>query len=288
MIYKHFKKALLFVLRNIPAKQVKANIVTIAPNTLLKHKVAFITGGSSGIGLAIAKTFVNNGATVVITGRNPDKLEKAKREIEGMNQFENRVIIQVLDNTNIKKYKQIIDNILQRTGRIDILVNNAGIMGGNLPTVDEMEFDRIMNTNLKGPFFFSRLVATYMIENKIKGNILNICSSSSFRPVNSVYALSKWGMRGLTIGLAKYLAKYGITVNGIAPGPTATPMLGQNENNNIDNKYNPIGRMAMPEEIANMALFLVSDLGKTMPGEVVCMSGGAGIFTYDDIRYDFE
>lgn len=95
------------------------------------------------------------------------------------------------------------------------------------------------------------------------------------------------GIRGLTLGLAKSLAPYGITVNGIAPGPTATPMLLEDSQSNITNNSNPIGRYVLPEEIANMAVVLVSSMGRTIVGDMIYMTGGAGIITYDDINYSF-
>ena len=130
------------------------------------------------------------------------------------------------------------------------------------------------------------MIGKYMKENQIKGNILNIASSSSLRPAISAYTLSKWGIRGLTMGLAKALAPYGITVNGIAPGPTATPML-RSYGNNITNNNIPLGRFVMPEEIANMAVFLVSGLGRSVIGDIVYMTGGAGVITYEDMGYNF-
>lgn len=155
-----------------------------------------------------------------------------------------------------------------------------------MPNADSSTYDNVLNTNLKGSFFLSQMVGKYMKENQIKGNILNIASSSSLRPAISAYTLSKWGMRGLTLGLAKSLAPYGITVNGIAPGPTATPML-KSDNNDITNSRIPLGRFVMPEEIANMAVFLVSGLGRSIIGDIIYMTGGAGVVTYEDMSYNF-
>ena len=143
----------------------------------------------------------------------------------------------------------------------------------------------MLNTNLQGTAFMSRIVAKYMIANHIRGNILNIASSSSLRPANSAYTLSKWGIRGLTLGLAKTLIPHGIVVNGIAPGPTATPMLKTDADKDIGHDTLPGGRYALPEEIANMAVFLVSGMGRTIVGDIVYMTGGAGLITFEDMNY---
>ena len=126
-----------------------------------------------------------------------------------------------------------------------------------------------------------------MKQQNIAGNILNIASSSSFRPASSAYTISKWGVRGLTLGLAKSFSPYGIVVNGVAPGPTATPMLLKDKKDDLTFERNPLGRFALPEEIANMAVFLVSDMGRTIVGDIVCMTGGAGVITFDDVNYNF-
>jgi len=171
---------------------------------------------------------------------------------------------------------------------INILVNNAGLVGGELRECTEEKYNAILDTNLKGTFFLSQLVGQYMKENHIKGHILNIGSSSSLRPATSAYTISKWGIYGFTKGLAKILAPYGITVNGIAPGPTATPMLMPDGiKDNLSFPTNPLGRFILPEEIANMAVFLVSEMGRSIIGDMVFMTGGSGVVTYDDVKYYF-
>ncbi len=156
-----------------------------------------------------------------------------------------------------------------------------------MPNATEEEYDKVMDTNLKGAFFLSQMAGKYFVENKIRGNILNIASASSLRPADSAYTLSKWGLRALTLGLAKSLGEYGITVNGIAPGPTATPMMIKGDNANMALERIPLGRYIMPEEIANMGVTLVSEMGRSIMGDIVYMTGGAGNLTYDDVRYSF-
>ena len=119
------------------------------------------------------------------------------------------------------------------------------------------------------------------IAGNVKGNILNVCSASSLRPGNSPYILSKWGVRSLTIGMAKQLIKHGIVVNGLAPGVTDTDKF-THGNDDICKASNPTGRMVTREEIANMAVILVSSLCRMVVGDILYMTGGGGVVTLDD------
>lgn len=267
---------------------VVANVVSLSKNNLLEGRSAFITGGTSGIGLAIAKAMLNAGANVVIAGRNSSKWESTKQSLISENpDFADRIHFIQLDLSVSNDYDKVVTEIITYIPKFDILVNNAGTLGCQFGTGSEEEFDKVLNTNLRGAFMLSQAVAKYFVSQGIKGNILNIGSSSSFRPASSAYTLSKWGIRGLTLGMAKSLIGKGIVVNGIAPGPTATPMLLTEGQKNIDLPTNPLGRYAMPEEIANMAVILVSNIGRTIVGAIVPMTGGAGIITFDDMKYGF-
>lgn len=282
------KRAFNYIIKGIPVKQVTAQITTLPPNQLLINRIALITGGTSGIGFQIAKAFLNSGASVCITGRELSKVNTTCDKLKLYSSlFKNRVYGIVLDNKDVPSYHIKIREVLEHFGRIDILVNNAGILGGEIATCSEETYDNILDTNLKGMFFLSKEIGRYMKDNEINGNILNIASSSSLRPAASAYTLTKWGTRGLTLGLAKTLAPYGITVNGIAPGPTATPMLGKKEGEDIAYTRNPLGRFTLPEEIANMAVFLVSDMGRSIVGDIIYMTGGSGLVTFDDVDYNF-
>ncbi len=265
-------------------KPITALINVIEPTEVLNGKTVLVTGGTSGIGKAIAETFCKAGATVIITSRSKEKAEMAANEISA-----DRVIGIGLDSTDIKNLRnRLVEIKTMLNGRaIDILVNNAGLVGGDIRNTSEADFDKIINTNLKSVFFLSRLIAEDMVKNGIEGNILNIASSSSLRPAISAYTLSKWGLRGLTQGLAKMLAPHGIVVNGLAPGPTATPMLGKKDYSDIALPTSPIGRYALPEEIAAMALFLCGPQGRTIVGDIVYMTGGAGVIENNDMNYDF-
>lgn len=165
--------------------------------------------------------------------------------------------------------------------RIDILVNSAGVVSrSDFLDMSESEYDSIMDINAKGTFFMSQAVARYMIENQIKGHILNVTSSSALRPAWTPYQMSKWAVRGLTLGIADKLLPHGIVVNAIAPGPTATPMLGKNGRDGIWHPTTPAGRYAMPSEIAALATFMVSGMGDMIVGDTFYMTGGSGTVSY--------
>lgn len=296
MSIKHFVKRGLKILLKRPATPITANIVQLAPTSLLSGRVALITGGTSGIGYAIADAMLRaDAAAVVITGRNEERLKKSVANLlTGGDNREGRIFFEVMDNRKIDTFEAHFQNILSmlsmRLGKqsgVSILCNNAGILGAQFGTATEEEYDAVLETNLKGVFFLSQLVANYMKREHIKGNILNIASSSSMRPAASAYTLSKWGIKGLTLGMAKSLIPLGIVVNGLAPGPTATPMLIEDPEEGIGNPSNPLGRYATVEEIANMAVVLTSGMGRTIVGSTVFMTGGAGIITYDDMLYTF-
>ena len=254
----------------------------------LDGRMALITGGSSGIGYAIAKSFLVNGAGVVLCGRNEVNLENAKEKLCTECRCENlRIETLVLDISKVEDMKKTLLTYLAKDNvRIDIFVNNAGINGGDLfPNTREEDYDSILETNLKGMYFISQEIANYMINNRISGNILNITSSSALRPAISPYIISKWGERGLTLGMAKKYIPYGIVVNGLAPGPTLTPMLKKDAENDLYLEYSPSGRYAAPEEIGNLATVLVSNMGRMIVGDTIYATGGAGVVTFDDMSY---
>ncbi|MDY4576877.1 MAG: SDR family oxidoreductase [Anaerobutyricum hallii] len=280
-IVRMIKKGMKEVLRYTPAK--KAVNIPVLYGELLKDKTALITGGTSGIGLAIAEAFVRNGASVIITGRNPKKLEDACNSLKQISSA-NKVYGTTLDNTDVSLMKDEFMKILNmiQDDHIDILVNNAGVLNKtSFGSVTESDYDNVMDTDMKGAYFLTQIVSKYMIQNHISGNILNITSSSAIRPALNSYHLAKWGMRGFTKGLAKELSQYDIVVNAIAPGPTATSMLLEGDNN-INRPSSPSGRFATPEEIGNLAVIMVSSLARMVNGDTLYATGGCGLLTFDD------
>lgn len=288
------KQGFKFVFSKRPI-QLTAQITQLGPSELLQGRAALITGGTSGIGYAIADAMLRAGtAAVVITGRTEERCKKAVDQLLAVSaDRQDRIFYQVMDNRKIDTFETSfleIQNKLMGGGKklkISILCNNAGVQGAQFGFAKEEEYDNVMDTNLKGVFFLSQLVARYMVDNHIEGNILNIASSSSLRPAANAYILSKVGIKEFTSGMAKSLISYGIVVNGLAPGPTATPMLVKEKNPNLAIGHNPLGRYALPEEIANMAVILTSNMGRTIVGSIVYMTGGGGTLTFEDVHYPF-
>lgn len=286
---QYIKRGVKFILHGVPERKVYAQVSYLAPSEMLKGRTALVTGGTSGIGFEVAKAYINAGARVVITGRNEEKVKKACEAINKEVSRKGNIFGIVMNNTDVKSMPSKLQDIerVLGTGHIDILVNNAGVVGGEVKECTEELYDTILDTNLKGTFFLSKLVARYWVDNQIEGNILMMGSSSSLRPATSAYTLTKNALYGFTKGLAKVLAPHGITVNGLAPGPTATPMTMPNGVRDEISFPNPLGRFVMPGEIANMGVFLVSNMGRSIIGDMVFMTGGSGIVTFDDVKYSF-
>ena len=249
---------------------------TINSNKLLEGKSALIMGGSSGIGLSMAKEFTKHGCNVVIAGRDEKKIEKAvdscDRSIQGV----------VIDLSKCELFENKINETAKifQNSKIDILVNCAGVRSeGTFGSCRENEFDQVLSTNVKGVYFMCQSMGKYMIENNIKGHILNVSSSSALRPAQTPYQISKWAIKGMTMGIAEALFPYGIVVNAIAPGPTTTPMLGISENENIRQPTFQFGRYELPREIAQLAVFMVSPLGNVVVGDTLYATGGSGVLS---------
>ena len=256
------------------------NISNINHGEILKGKKVLITGGSSGIGLSIARKCINEGAKVVITGRRESKLEKV------INEIGNPLLkSQIWDISDISKIEQgIKETKLLLDGDIDILVNNAGVLDGvNFPNIKEEAWDNTYNTNSKGLFFLTQALSKEWIEIKGRTNkkILNISSQGGFVGAIYPYRMTKWDVAGLTQGLGIKLAPYGIIVNGIAPGIINTDMqsglLSQRKNDNIYCNLTPLKRFALPTEIAELAIFLLSDSGSFIVGQTIVSDGGFSI-----------
>lgn len=251
------------------------NIAYPTFDSVLKGKKILVTGGSSGIGLAIAKKCAKYGAHVLITGRNAAKLEKAVVEI-GKEHCSS--IIWDISSVNgiedkLNECKHILD------GEISVLVNNAGIAPSKFwGEVDEEEWDSIYSTNLKGMFFLTQTLVRHWQHNPIEQyrKIINISSQGGFVGATYPYRMTKWDIRGLTEGLGKSLLKNHIIVNGIAPGVVKTSMqnFSLQQGENLYTNQNPLNRVILPEEIAELAFFLISDASNAIVGQTIICDGG--------------
>lgn len=257
----------------ISRKEYTPIICPVSEKKELNNKVALISGGTGGIGLAIAKSLRESGCDVVVAGTNRKKL--ASLEIEGFDTV-------VMDYSEPDLFNDVIKKIVEDHKKLDIFISSAGVHTENVDfwTMSSNEFDRVMDINLKGTFFACQAVGNYMRESGIKGSILLVSSSRGTEPAWSPYGLSKWGINGLTKGLAKIFSSYSINVNSIAPGSTATSLIGVKEGDSISSNENKYGRLVMPEEVATIAKMLVSDAGKMIDGEVVHVAAGRGTFEF--------
>jgi 3-oxoacyl-[acyl-carrier protein] reductase len=246
-----------------------------------KDRVAIVTGGSKGLGKVIAQQLAQEGATVVINGRDMDALEKAAQEIT---QKGGRITAIQTDVSNSRDVKAMIDKVIEDSNRIDILINNAAVFAESVKIMDleEEEWDRIMTTNLKGVFLCAQAVIKPMIKQKY-GKIVNMTSftgktgrvvySTFGSPTKAHYCASKAGIISLTKSLAYELAPYNINVNGVAAGsvaPEGTP----EEKKEMIIPLVPLGRMGTSEDVSAATLFLASDESSFITGEILDVNGG--------------
>jgi NAD(P)-dependent dehydrogenase (short-subunit alcohol dehydrogenase family) len=244
----------------------------------LRDKVAIVTGGSRGIGRAIALGFAKVGARVVIASRTPSALDEVAREIESLG---GRAVAVVADVSISKDVDHLVERALEAFGRIDILVNNAGIspIYKRAETVSEEEWDRIIEVNLKGVFLCCQAVGKVMIEQK-GGVIINMVSVGAEvgLPRLIAYCAAKGGVEQITKVLALEWAKHNIRVNAIGPAYVETDLTaGLRANPRLHAmivEQTPLGRMAKPEEIVGAAIFLASDASSYVTGQTIYVDGG--------------
>lgn len=246
---------------------------------MLTDKIALVTGGSRGIGAAIAKALAKEGAAVVINYNGSE--ERAKAVAEEIKVSGGKAEIYQCNVADFDACGEMIKTLIQKYGRIDILVNNAGITkDGLLVKMTEEDFDAVINTNLKGAFHTIRHMSRYFLKQK-SGKIINISSVSGImgNAGQANYSASKAGIIGLTKSAARELASRGINVNAIAPGFIATDMteaMPENVKNSLTETI-PLKRIGRPEEIADTAVFLASGKADYITGQVFAVDGGMTI-----------
>ena len=244
----------------------------------LSGKRALVTGGTQGIGYAIAKGLGQSGATLVINGRNPEKLYHC---IEQLREANLEAVPALFDVTDVQGVKSGISAIENTVGPIDILINNAGIIRrAPAEDLDEEDWNACILTNLTAPFMVSKYVGRFMIGRK-QGKIINICSlmSELGRDTVTAYAAAKGGIKMLTRNLATEWAPHNIQVNGIGPGYMATPINTEyREAGNPLNDYiisrTPAGRWGTPDDLVGTAVFLASGASDFVNGQIIYVDGG--------------
>lgn len=246
--------------------------------TKKRQKVAIVTGGGSGIGLAIAQTFVKAGIRTIIVGRDPNKLQEATEKLGPL------CIPIRCDLTNLASIPKLVKQVLEQYHHIDILVNNAGInMKKEFTEVSDEDFQKILTTNVTAVFSLSREVVKYMVGNG-GGVIINISSMASQYGIPKViaYTASKSAIEGMTKAMAVELSPRGIRVNCIAPGFIATDMSAKALNDDPERKHKaldrtPMGQLGTPTDIGDAALFLSSDAARYITGVVLPVDGGNSV-----------
>lgn len=237
----------------------------------LKDRIAVVTGAARGIGEAIARALAREGATVVLTARNREQLDAVKTAIE---KDSGRAVVLPCDLTDAASVEELGKSVAAQFGRCDILVNNAGLGLLGKPLVDCTieEWDRILQTNLRGPFLMIRALAPMMIAAR-SGYIVNISSLAGRNPLpkGAAYAASKWGLNGLTYSLAEELRQYGIRVSAIAPGSVNTHFSASANpglQNGMWQEKDP-SKMIQPSDVAATVLHVIMQPANAFVSEVL-------------------
>lgn len=243
---------------------------------MLQNRIAVVTGGSRGIGKAIALALAAAGADIAIVYAG--NAQAAAETVDRIEALGRKAMAFPCDVADFAKVRELIKAIQQAFGGVDILVNNAGIVrDGLILTMKEEQYDAVLDVNLKGAFNMIRHSAGLMLR-KRAGRIINITSVSGIigNAGQSNYAAAKAGMIGMTKSVARELASKGITCNAIAPGYIETDMTGSLPEKTLEQAVTqiPLGRMGRPEEVAKLALFLASDDAAYITGQTLCVDGG--------------
>lgn len=265
------KRIARYIIKGIPNYTIKADIHYTSPSEKLKGRKIIITGGGKGLGAAMATKFVSEGATVLISGRNENTLKETANKI-GCKYL-------VLDIQDTAKLDNFITEANKILGGVDSLVNNAGI-SLHEPTffdVTPETFDAQIATNLRGGFFLTQSFTKLLLREKRKGNILFISSETGETVDIRPYGFSKAAINSLAQGLACLFVDKNIRVNAVAPGVTASDMTGFKPEGNLFYKWNATKRIYLPEEVAETACFLLSDISGCISGQIIVCNNGKTI-----------
>jgi len=241
----------------------------------LTGKVALVTGAAQGIGKAVALMLARNGADIVVSDVNVEKAQETSQEIQSLGR---KALALKVDVSRPDDVDRMVQTIVEQLGKIDILINNAGIARDKLILrMTEEDWDAVLDVNLKGTFNCTKAVVRHMMKQR-SGRIVNIASvvGEMGNAGQANYAASKAGVIGLTKTIAREFAQRGITVNAIAPGYIQTPMtdaLPEKAKEELKRMI-PMERLGQPEDVAQAALFLVSEASSYITGQVLNVNGG--------------
>lgn len=270
MSFKDFiKRGIVYAFRGVPQKVTNVSVTCSSPSETLKGKNIVITGGSRGLGLAMAQRCIQEGANVLITGRSLESLQQTATELN--------CHCLTLDVQEPSTFQQFFLDAEEKIGHIDVLINNAGI-SLHEPSFTEVSvngFDAQINTNLRGAFFMSQeFVKRYRHHSLQNGEILFITSETGVTADNRPYGLTKAALNSLVQGLAYTLIKEGIRVNAVAPGVTTSDMTGFKKEGNLYNSSGITERIYLPEEVAEIVCFILADNSHLLNGQtLVCNEG---------------
>ncbi|MGD0017039.1 MAG: 3-oxoacyl-[acyl-carrier-protein] reductase [Verrucomicrobiia bacterium] len=245
---------------------------------LLENKVVVVTGAGRGIGESIARRLASEGAAIAVCDV---MLDNAKEVADSLSKGGTKAAAYAVNVTDGEQVTEVCDKIVADFGRVDVLVNNAGITRDNLLLrMSEQDWDLVLDVNLKGAFLFSKALVPSMMKQR-GGAIVNIASIVGVmgNAGQANYSSSKAGLIGLTKTIAKEYAKRGIRANAVAPGFIQTAMTQKltDEQKKMQTDYIGLGRLGLPEDVANVVLFLASDLSSYVTGQVVGVDGGLRI-----------
>lgn len=269
-INQYLKRGARYVFRGVPVKNITAAISYLQPNERLKGKRVIVTGGGRGLGYAMAKKFKDEGADVLIAGRNVEVLRESAGRI-GCKCLQ-------LDVQDTGAFAQFMDEADRMLGGVNCLVNNAGVSlhEKGFMDVSPEQFAAQFDTNLKGAFFLTQAFINKCKESNVEGmkNVLFTSSETSMTVDERPYGLTKAALNSLVQGLAYRYVNDGFRINAVAPGITVSDMVGKKDDGDLTCPCNVTGRYYRPEEVAEIACFLLSDASNCLNGQIlVCNEG---------------
>lgn len=272
MIGEYIKRMIRYILRGTPQIIIRPEIVTIDYKNAMMEKVVLITGGNRGLGKAIAKKCVAEGAKVIIVGRNEVSLQDISTELGDAAAW---IKYDVADCTH---FDMLIKEAEQKFHTpINVLINSAGVSlhEGNFRNVTVDGWDTQININLKGTYFLTKTFVEYWVQKEItNASVIIISSERGLYGDDIPYGLTKAALNSFVKGMARRVVANGIRVNGIAPGVTATDMTGVKEEDNLYREASCGKRVFLPEEVAEVVAFLIRDNSKCVSGEIIACNQG--------------